>query len=587
MRKGGARVRGQRRRAVPLRPATGFLACALAILACSQFRPAKEEHKTGPVTGKKGMVVTTQRLASEVGLEVLKEGGNAVDAAVAVGYALAVVEPCCGNIGGGGFMLLRRKTGEEVFLNFRERAPLKATPDMYLDPKGNVVPGMSLRGFTAVAVPGTVAGLERAREQYGTMARERLLAPAIRLADEGFVLGPGDLALLRLPTNRFAEQPNVAAVFLKEGKPHEAGDRLVQKDLAATLKLISKEGPDAFYRGPIAKKLAAASAAGGGLLSEEDLERYAVQELPPVRCDYRGHDVVSAPPPSSGGTTLCEILNVLEGYPLAEWGFHTARSLHVTIEAERQAFADRNANLGDPDFVRNPVTELIDEGYAARIRRRIPESRAVPSSAVKGVRFGSREGESTTHYSVVDAEGNAVAVTYTINAYFGAQVIAGDTGFLLNDEMDDFSAKPGAPNLYGLVEGRANAIAPGKRPLSSMAPTIVIKNGKVFLVAGSPGGSRIITITLGVVQNVIDYGMNIREAVDAPRIHHQWLPDVVSLEPGALAPEVRGELEKQGYTFSEEPRTWGAAEAILVDPESGTLHGANDRRRPAGAAAGW
>ncbi len=571
----------------PGRAATGFLACALAILGCPAFRPAKEEQKAGPVTTKKGMVVTTQRLASEVGLEVLKEGGNAVDAAVAVGYSLAVVEPCCGNIGGGGFMLLRRKTGEEVFLNFRERAPLKATPDMYLDAEGNVIPGKSLRGFTAVAVPGTVAGLERAREKYGTMTRERLLAPAIRLAEEGFVLGPGDVALLRLPTNQFADQPNVAAVFLKGGKPYEAGDRLVQKELATTLKLISKDGPDAFYRGPIAKTLAAASVAGGGLLSEEDLERYTVQEVPPVRCEYRGHDVVSAPPPSSGGTTLCEVLNILEGYPLAEWGFHTARSLHVTIEAERQAFADRSANLGDPDFVRNPVAELLDERYAARIRRRIPDGRAVPSTAVKGVRFGSREGESTTHYSVVDAEGNAVAVTYTINAYFGAQVIAADTGFFLNDEMDDFSAKPGTPNLYGLVEGTANAIAPGKRPLSSMSPTIVTKNGKVFLVAGSPGGSRIITITLGVVQNVIDYGMNVREAVDAPRIHHQWLPDIVSLEPGALAPEVRGELEKQGYTFADEARTWGAAEAILVDPKSGALHGANDRRRPAGAAAGW
>jgi gamma-glutamyltranspeptidase/glutathione hydrolase len=533
------------------------------------------------------MVVTTQRLASEVGLQVLKDGGNAVDAAVAVGYALAVVEPCCGNIGGGGFLLLRRKGGEETFVNFRERAPLASRKDMYLDAHGNVIPGKSLRGFSAVAVPGTVAGLEHTREKYGTMTRERLMAPAIRLAEEGFVLGPGDTALLGLPTNHFSEEPNVAAIFLKDGKPYAAGDRLVQKDLAATLKRIAKEGPDAFYRGPIAEKLASAAAAKGGLLSEQDLAAYAVQELEPIHCRYRGYRVTSSPPPSSGGTALCEILNVLEGFPLGEWGFHTAKSLHVTIEAERQAFADRNANLGDPDFVRNPVAELLDEEYAARIRRRIPPDRAIPSSAVKGIRFGSREGESTTHYSIVDADGNAVAVTYTINAYFGAQVIAADTGFLLNDEMDDFSAKPGAPNLYGLVEGAANAIAPGKRPLSSMSPTIVTKDGKAFLVTGSPGGSRIITITLGVVQNVIDYGMNVQEAVDSPRIHHQWLPDVVSLEPGALEPPVRAELEQQGYTLADEGRTWGAAETILVDPESGALHGANDRRRPAGAAVEW
>jgi gamma-glutamyltranspeptidase / glutathione hydrolase len=533
------------------------------------------------------MVVTTQRLASEVGLDILKQGGNALDAAVAVGWALAVVDPCCGNIGGGGFMLIRRNTGEEVFLNFRERAPLKATPGMYLDASGNVIPGKSIRGFAAVGVPGTVAGLERARERYGTMDRERLLAPAIRLAEEGFVLGPGDAALLALPINHFAEEANLAAIFLKDGKPYAAGDRLVQKDLAATLERIARDGADEFYRGPIAEKLVAASAANGGLLSREDLASYSVTELPPVHCRYRGYQIASAPPPSSGGVALCEILNVLEGYPLAEWGFHTPRSLHVTIEAERQAYADRNASLGDPDFVHNPVAALLDAGYAARIRERIPADRAVPSDAVKSRRIVHHEGESTTHYSVVDAEGNAVAVTYSINAFFGAQVIAPDTGFLLNDTMDDFSAKPGASNLYRLVEGRANAIAPGKRPLSSMSPTIVTRDGKLFLVAGSPGGSRIITITLGVLQNVIDYRMSVQQAVDAPRVHHQWLPDVVSLEPGALPADVRVALESEGYTLAEEPRTWGAAEAILVDPSTGALRGANDRRRPAGGAAGW
>ncbi len=533
------------------------------------------------------MVVTTEHLASEVGLEILKEGGDAVDAAVAVGYALAVVDPCCGNIGGGGFMLIRRKTGEEVFLNFRERAPLKATPNMYLDAKGNVIPRRSLLGFTAVGVPGTVAGLERARERYGTMDREHLIAPAIRLAEEGFVLGPADASLLALPTNRFAEQPNVAAIFLRDGKPYAAGDRFVQKNLAATLKQIARDGPDAFYRGPIADKLAAAAAANGGLLSRKDLAAYSVTELPPVHCHYRSYDIASAPPPSSGGIALCEILNVLEGYPLTSWGYQSVKSLHVTIEAERQAYADRNANLGDPDFVRNPITQFLDDGYAARIRDRIPPDRAVPSSEVKSLRVMTREGESTTHYSVVDGDGNAVAVTYSINAFFGAQVIAGDTGFLLNDTMDDFSAKPGVPNLFGLVEGRTNAIAPGKRPLSSMSPTIITKNGKLFLVVGSPGGSRIITITLGVVQNVIDYGMGLQQAVDAPRLHQQWLPEEVSLEPNALAPDTRTAMEKQGYRFRDEPRAWGAAEAILVDPASGALQGANDRRRPAGAAAGW
>jgi gamma-glutamyltranspeptidase/glutathione hydrolase len=574
-----------------------FLSFLLAGPAVAATRP--------PVTYPNGMVVTSQRIASEVGAEILRKGGTAVDAAVAVGYALAVVNPCCGNIGGGGFATLHLADGRDVFLNFREKAPLAATEAMYLDDKGEVIKDLSLRGYLAVAVPGTVLGLDTLLRDYGTLPRDVVMAPAIRLAEEGFILDQGDVDILSRAADSFVAEPNVASIFLKDGKPLSAGDQLVQPNLATTLKSIAKDGTDAFYRGSIADRIVAASSANSGILSKKDFESYSVSEEKPVRCSYRSYEIISAPPPSSGGTAICQILNILEGYPIAEQGWHSAQSLHVMAEAMRHAFVDRNFLLGDPAFVSNPLDQLLSEDYAARIRARIDLTKAAKS---EDVRPGTEPhgGTETTHYSVVDAQGNAVAVTYTINALFGAKVIAGDTGFFLNDEMDDFTIKPGVANLFGLVQGKTNAIAPGKRPLSSMSPTIVTRDGKTFMVLGSPGGSRIITIVVQVILNVIEHGMTIQEAVNAPRMHHQWLPDQMAVEPFALSPDTRAKLEAMGHKVVEQSE-WGAAEAILIGPAEvatdatassgndamakrrpipGLLYGGHDDRRPSGGVAG-
>ena len=578
----------------------------IALLVLGVGGPASWAVTRQPVTAAKGMVVTSQHIASEVGAQVLQEGGNAVDAAVAVGYALAVTNPCCGNIGGGGFATLHLADGRDIFINFREKAPLGATENMYLDVKGEVVPDLSLKGYRAVGVPGSVLGLDTMLQKYGTMTREKIMAPAIKLADEGFVLTQGDADILAASAKSFADQPNVAAVFLHGGQAWKAGDLFVQKSLAKTLSLISKNGTDAFYKGAIADAVVAASSANGGILSKKDFESYTVSEATPVHCNYRGFELISAPPPSSGGTAVCEILNIIEGYPMAELGFHSAASIHYMVEAMRHTFVDRNFQLGDPDFVKNPLERLLSESYAGEIRAKIDATKATSSKDVQpGV--APHEGTQTTHYSIVDPAGNAVSVTYTINALFGAKVIAGDTGFFLNDEMDDFTVKPGVANLFGLVQGKTNVIAPGKRPLSSMSPTIVTKDGKTFMVLGSPGGSRIITIVVEVIQNVIDHGMNIQEAVDAPRIHHQWLPDQITVEPFALSPDTAKILTDMGYK-SVEQAPWGAAEAILIGPPvdpaavqpatsndamaaskpvPGRLYGAHDDRRPAGSAVGF
>jgi gamma-glutamyltranspeptidase/glutathione hydrolase len=477
---------------------------------------------------------------------------------------------------------------------------------MYLDAKGDAVAERSQRGYLAAGVPGSPLGLDTALREFGTMSRQQVIAPAIALARDGFVLGQGDVDILDTSTADFAEEPNAAAIFLKDGKPYRAGDRLVQRQLAATLELLAKDGPDAFYRGPIAASIVAASQAKGGLFAAADFAQYTVEEAPPIRCSYRGFDIVSAPPPSSGGVTICEILTILEAYPMKDLGFHSARGVHLMVEAMRHAFVDRNNTLGDPDFVKNPIDTLLSEGHAAAIRATIEAARATPSGAVK-LGVPPHEGTETTHFSVVDKAGNAVAVTTTINRFFGAKVIAGDTGFFLNDEMDDFTAKPGVPNFYGLVQGAANAIKPGKRPLSSLAPTIVTRDGRVFMVLGSPGGSRIISIVAEAIMNVVDYGMTISEAVDAPRLHHQWLPDTIYAEPFALSPDTEAALAEMGYTVTEQ-KPWGAAESILVGPQApatsttigsggddsthggaikpGMRYGANDERRPAGAAVG-
>jgi len=516
-----------------------------------------------PIDSRHGVVVTAQHLASDVGAGILRRGGNAIDAAVAVGYALAVVYPQAGNLGGGGFMTLRLANGRTTFIDFREKAPLAATETMFLDKNGQVVPGLSTDSWLSVGTPGSPAGFEYAREKYGTMARAALMAPAIRLAREGFMIGQGDAGVYQIATAELAKDPTAAKIFFKNGRPLQQGDTLVQPQLATSLQLISDRGPEAaFYRGPIGVAIATASRAGGGILSVADFQHYRVRELQPVECDYRGFHVISAPPPSSGGVMICEILQVLQGYDLSKMGFHSADEVHYLVEAMRRAYADRR-DLGDPDFVSNPTAELVSPAHAAELRAGIDPVRATPSGAVRAAGVSPHEGTNTTQFSIVDSAGNAVSVTYTLNNWFGAQHVAGDTGILVNDEMDDFTSKPGVPNMFGLIQGAANAVQPGKTPLSSMSPTIITKDGRLVMVIGSPGGSRIITITLEAIINVIDHGMTIQEAIDAPRIHHQWMPDTVFLERQALSPDTRGMLQARGYSFKD-AGYWGIAEGILV-----------------------
>jgi gamma-glutamyltranspeptidase/glutathione hydrolase len=551
----------------------------IAILLAVAVEPAGAEN------ARHGLVVSAHRAASEAGLAVLKSGGNAIDAAVAVGYALAVVDPCCGNIGGGGFMLIRQTDGTAKFINFRETAPAAATADMYLDDAGNAIRDASRDGWRAVAVPGTVKGLDLALARYGRLKRADVMAPAIALARDGFVLGEPDAAIIARDAKRLSADPEAARIFLHaDGTPYKAGERLVQPDLAATLQRIAAEGPDAFYRGPLAATLASASSRHGGVITEADLAEYRAGELPPLRCAYRGYAIIAAPPPSSGGTTLCEILGVLSGWDIGSAGFQSPRAVHLTVEAMRRAFFDRNSVLGDPDFVANPVTRLISAEYTATLRAGIAVEQAT-ASATLGMVPTTAEKPQTTHYSVVDGDGNAVAVTYTINGNFGAGVVAPGTGFLLNNEMDDFAAKPGTANMFGLVQGDANAIAPRKRPLSSMTPTIVEKDGRAVYVLGSPGGPRIITAVLETLMNLVDFGMGPAEAVASPRFHHLYLPDTVFYESGGLPPATVSALTRTGYSLKEQPR-WSAVELIAIAPD-GTLIGVNDPRRPAGAALGY
>jgi gamma-glutamyltranspeptidase / glutathione hydrolase len=566
---------------------------AIAVLLVAGLVSAVQAASVAPVAAQRGMVVTAQHLASRVGVDVLKDGGNAVDAAVAVGYALAVVYPAAGNLGGGGFMTLQLADGRKTFLDFREKAPLAATANMYLGADGNVVKGLSTKGYLAVGVPGTVSGLEYALSRYGTMKRAAVMAPAIRYARQGFELDQGDVDMLVTSTEDFKQDAPSAAIFLNKGQPFAVGQKLVQPDLARTLQRISDKGADGFYKGPVGDAIVAASSAGKGILVQADLDQYRTREMAPVECDYRGYRVVSAPPPSSGGVIICEMLNVLEGYPLKELGYRSAQSVHYQIEAMRHAYVDRNSYLGDPDFVKNPLARLLDKGYAAQLRAAIDPARAGVSKDIKpGV--APHEGSNTTHYSIVDQWGNAVSVTYTLNDWFGAKVTAGNTGVLLNNEMDDFTAKIGTPNLYGLVQGEANAIAPGKRPLSSMSPTIVSRDGKPVMVLGTPGGSRIITAVLHTILNVIDYDMTIQEAVDAPRFHQQWLPDATNVETNAVSPDTRKLLEAMGHKLTA-PQPANHMAAILVGAPSlggkpvGAMryYGANDPRRNSGLALGY
>lgn len=525
-----------------------------------------------------GLVLSTYELANKIGKEVLDKGGNAIDAAVAVGYALAVVHPAAGNIGGGGFAVIHLANGENTTLDFREMAPLKASRDMYLDSKGEVIKDASTIGYLAAGVPGTVKGMSAMLDRYGTMKLKDLIAPAIKLAEKGFLISDRQEQTMLEAKDMFKKFPSSSKYFLKEdGSTYKSGDLFIQKDLAKTLKLIAKEGPDAFYKGKIADLIASDMVKNKGIITKEDLAQYQVIWRKPVEGTYRNYDIISMAPPSSGGAIIIQILNIMENANIENLGFASSKTLHIMAEAMRQAYADRSEYMGDPDFVKIPLDKLTSKEYAKEIYTKIPKDKALPSSKVKPGLGQIHEGHNTTHYSVLDGKGNAVSITYTINASYGSGAAVEGAGFLLNDEMDDFSIKPGVPNLYGVVGGDANAIEPKKRPLSSMSPTIILKDGKVFMVVGSPGGSRIITTVLQVISNVIDHKMDISTAVEAPRFHMQWLPDEIRIEPFGIIKDVQNNLEKMGYKITEKPYM-GDVNAIMIDPKTGKIVGSMDTR---------
>ncbi|GAC1460641.1 MAG: gamma-glutamyltransferase [Steroidobacteraceae bacterium] len=551
-----------------------------------------------PEHGAHAMVVSVHELASQAGVEMMKAGGNAVDAAVATGFALAVVFPAAGNIGGGGFMLLRMHDGTTHFVDFREKAPASATANMYQDRQGKVIPHLSAVGYKASGVPGSVKGLAYAERHFGKLGLARVMQPAIRLAHEGYALSWSDA---RDMTNEadLARYPDSRRIFQNGGKGWRHGDVFKQPELARTLERIAAD-PEEFYHGALARELAGFVQRGGGLLTVRDLASYEVKERVPVQGIYRGLEIISAPPPSSGGIALIETLNILEGFDLARAGAGSAESLHLVSEAYRRAFYDRAEFLGDPDSSSAPVMRLMDKPYAVAWRASVDPKRASGSlslvrpstspeleryAAAHPIRAVGRETMQTTHYSVVDADGNAVAVTTTLNDSFGSKVTVGPLGFLLNDEMDDFAAKVGAPNMYGLIQGAANAIAPGKRPLSSMTPTIVLKDGKLWLVLGAEGGPTIITTVANVLIGVVDFGLDVQQAVNAPRFHHQWLPDRIDLERQGFSRDTVGLLATQGNDTLQGGT--GDAECIAVDPATGERLGASDSRNEAGRAVGY
>lgn len=546
----------------------------LCLLVCISVGFGAEMLKDSTKTG---LAVSTYAIANDIGKKVLDDGGNAIDAAVAVGYALAVVHPAAGNIGGGGFAVIHLANGENVTLDFREVAPLKATRDMYLDKNGEVVDGLSTIGYLAAGVPGTVKGMSAMLDKYGTKKLSDLIAPAIKLADEGFKINDKQAKVWLEAKDNFAKFESSKKYFLKsDGSAYKKGELFVQKDLANTLRLIAKEGPNAFYKGEIANLIAKDMQKNNGIITKEDLANYDVVWRKPVIGDYRGYKIVSMAPPSSGGTHIIEILNVMENADITKLGFGTAKTINIMAESMRQAYADRSLYMGDPDFVKVPVEKLIDKAYAKSIFEGIKANKANDSANVKPGLGELHEGNNTTHYSILDKWGNAVSVTYTINASFGSTAAIDGAGFLLNNEMDDFSIKPGVANLYGLVGGDANAIEPKKRPLSSMSPTIVLKDDKVFMVVGSPGGSRIITTVLQVISNVIDHKMELNKAVYAPRIHMQWQPDEIRIEPKGMDKSTQNALKKMGYKLNTQDYM-GDVNAIIVD-SSGNIYGAMDFR---------
>jgi gamma-glutamyltranspeptidase/glutathione hydrolase len=566
------------------------LASAFAQEGTKNVLPYLDEQ---PVRAQHGMVVSVHHLASDAGLEVLREGGNAVDAAVATGFALAVVHPEAGNLGGGGFLLLRTRDGKSTFIDYREKAPLAATETMYQDAKGNVIPDDSVIGYRSIATPGSVAGLVYAERKYGKLGLKRVMAPAIAYAAKGFVLTGEEAHDLSDPgLAKFADSKRV---FQRDGQLYKEGETFAQPQLARTLERIAAD-PGDFYHGKLAHELVDELKKGGALLTLDDLAQYTVVERTPVTGTFHNYTVISAPPPSSGGIVLLSALNILESYDLAHLGDRTPESLHLIVEAYRRAFMDRSDYLGDPDYNRIPIAKLTSKKYAEAWRAGIdprtatasaslhrPEGFLPPAPTTAGQH---KESPDTTHYSVVDSEGNAVSVTTTLNDWFGSHVTAGSLGFLLNDEMDDFAAKVGVPNMYGLIQGPANAIAPGKRPLSSMTPTIVLEDGKLRFVLGSPGGARIITTVGNIFLSAAESGLNIQQAVDAPRFHHQYQPDKLFLEPGFSAATIAA-LRKQGYEVNVRDGHWSDGECIAIDPKTGELLGGQDHRSHTGKAAGY
>ncbi|WP_288063470.1 gamma-glutamyltransferase [Rodentibacter caecimuris] len=537
-----------------------------------------------PIYAKNGMVASEQAIATQVGVEILKQGGNAVDAAVAVGFALAVVLPNAGNIGGGGFMVLHNeKTGEDLALDFRETAPLKASRDMYLDANGQVEDGKSLFTHFAVGVPGTVAGMEMALKKWGTMPLHKVLEPAIKLAEEGFPISQTLANLLDTEKEVLGKWQSSRKIFFKNDRTLAAGEQLIQKDLANSLKLIAKEGAKAFYEGEIAEKIVQEMKQHNGLISLEDMRNYKAIERRPIVGNYRGYKVVTMPPPSSGGIHLVQLFNMLENYPLDEFGANSAKTIHYLAESMKLAYADRSEYLGDPDFVKIPVSGLISKNYANSLIQNIKENYARPATEIKPGEPQPYESDQTTHYSVMDSAGNAVAVTYTLNLNFGSGIVAEGTGILLNNEMDDFSAKPGVANAFGLIGGDANAIEAKKRPLSSMTPTIVLKDNKPWLVTGSPGGARIITTVLQSISNTIDYNMNPAEAIVAPRIHHQWLPDELRIEEG-ISPDTLALLKAKGHKIKLKAPM---GRVQIIQARDGGFYGYSDPRNPDGKTLGF
>jgi len=535
-----------------------------------------------PARARHGMVVADDPLAADVGVAVLKSGGNAVDAAVAVGFALAVTHPFAGNLGGGGFMLVRFADGRSTFIDFRERAPERATRNMYLDTQGNPTQD-SVDGWRSVGVPGTVRGFELAQSKYGNQKWSELIAPAIELASKGYALSYKSAELLRSARN-LARDSESKRILQKGGSYYDAGEVLVQPELAATLKRIGNSGAREFYEGETAHRLVSEMTAHGGLLTLADLQGYRAVERTPLTGGYRGLTIITAPLPSSGGIGILQMLGMLEGSGYGKAGPGAAATIHYTAEVMRRYFADRSQYLGDSDFVKVPVKGLLDPAYIRERRASINPDQATPSDQINPGKPLGREGTETTHYSVVDAAGNAVAVTYTLNNGYGSGVTVPGLGFLLNDEMDDFTAKPNTPNMFGLVQGEANAIEPRKRPLSAMTPTIVVRDGKPFMVLGAPGGPRIVTAVLQVLLNVIDFRMNIQDAVDAPRFHHQWKPDKLYLEAG-ISPDTVALLEDMGHQVDDSPGlVLARVNAILND--GGWLQGAADTRW-VGKAAGY